>query len=94
MGVTRWRGSGGVEGWIFLALSPFHRSHVNSDYYFYCVCTQRFAENFSQAKIVLSGEKACSPDKSLSMVFPNVDFILFLLATTYLLSGMWRIFEN
>lgn len=74
MGVTRWRGSGGVEGWIFLALSPFHRSHVNSDYYFYCVCTQRFAENFSQAKIVLSGEKACSPDKSLSMVFPNVDY--------------------
>jgi len=35
---------------------------------------QRFAENFSGAKVVLSGEKASSPDRSSSLVFPDLDY--------------------
>jgi len=35
---------------------------------------ERFADNFTGAKVVLSGEKACSPDKSSKFVFPGLDY--------------------
>ncbi len=33
-----------------------------------------FADSFTAAKVVLGGEKACSPDKSLTPVFPDLDY--------------------